>query len=995
MMSNISLRVYGLEKSVEELKCLVTRLLSPPSNHQRTRQRAEVPSWAQDITNAINQLSEQLVEIKQALPEPSVDSSNDDNTGANNQSATPGQLRQSQYGKKLCEERSLATQSSQEDSVRNNSGLESSLSGSLIQQVQVSTDASSSEDPDETGSAETGGESTANTTPEPVFPVQQAGAQRNSEFSLLVKETGENLVASAMRFTCNLQFSDRISITDIPEVNWASLAKLIRPPPKNYDLLGIKYSTIHAVGGAAGLALSQSRQFYFPDFSGVITEPSLEESLDYLNQLINDPPKGSIPYYVGPPLHEGPLMSIANSLLHPGHELLRLDNIPGVNSVYWHVGERGSGTAFHCEDVGFFSFNVVLRGWKLWIKIRQSHTAKFEAFIKANWPTNNCDQFVRHTAVICSPERLQKEKIDFEIILAGPGDIVLTRRRQYHMVVNSTRNLALAINFLPPGKEIVPKGTRVCPKCGLYSLDHECLQKVSYNPIDATRRVDRTATSSLESTKAAGRKRAIDTPRRADDTATSSLESTKAAGRKRAIADHNSQQLLVRTKRAKLHDPQALRALNEIKERILRSDQLCIFPSLSGDLPSPEAYTAVTAIWSRRAIAQFLDLVKSTRDIHTHSSQIEVCVDQSARIIQCIRRIKIAQKRSKLETFLLRLGQLHLIQEIESSRGRRIRTNPTDIKWIREKAGWTESEFKWQRQQGNLWKRLCQGNDWLLCFLFLEEDKSLGVSLNTYLQMTPNDIETFHRLLDSDYTNSLRSAGKAFMNALDSRAADSDFLWECGRFAPDTLPEEDLLALLGSFPSITENVHDPEKYPNWPRPCGWPEDWPWPVDPTALVDSNGRQCDLCIQTSCSCISANLKPMPRIKDYGKKGRGLQAVANGPGQIAYQKGDIIGQLTGELAPLGTYNDGWTLELARGDLLNEPSVCQIHCANTGNCFRLLNHHCSSNARFHEMAVSGRYRMMVKAVRDIRDGEEITVRYGRGYWGEGGCPCDEHPCS
>ena len=42
-------------------------------------------------------------------------------------------------------------------------------------------------------------------------------------------------------------------------------------------------------------------------------------------------------------------------------------------------------------------------------------------------------------------------------------------------------------------------------------------------------------------------------------------------------------------------------------------------------------------------------------------------------------------------------------------------------------------------------------------------------------------------------------------------------------------------------------------------------------------------------------------MPRIKDYGAKGRGLQAVASVPGGLAYKEGDIIGELVAVLKPL----------------------------------------------------------------------------------------------
>jgi hypothetical protein len=201
-----------------------------------------------------------------------------------------------------------------------------------------------------------------------------------------------------------------------------------------------------------------------------------------------------------------------------------------------------------------------------------------------------------------------------------------------------------------------------------------------------------------------------------------------------------------------------------------------------------------------------------------------------------------------------------------------------------------------------------------------------------------------------------------------------------------------LLAYLQLYPSKAENTYEKDRYPDWPRPDGWSEERDWPIDPTSL-NSNERQCELCSETTCSCINTAQRTMPRIKDYGgEKKRGLQAVAERPGQIAYKEGDIVGQYTGELMPLGTKRDGWALAMWRTgpDFPFEDPVCQIYAKDRGNCTRLLNHHCDPNARCRSRAVSGRCRLMIEAKKDIRDGEEITIDYGPEYWDGRGCPCD-----
>ena len=1007
-MSDLAEKIQNLEKRLNEFKSMVTALLPFPASRRRKRKgRAGLPPWAQDIVIAIKQLSEQFMDVKEAVDRGlRIDCSHDNSTGADDRDSTldrPGESaspslpimsKQSQNRRRqLRKEAPIATQSAQHDESttanRKASGhlggdsLEPTLDGSLTSQHQVSRTRSqvtarslSSQVSDEAGSPETSRKTRANAALEPVLAIQQARPHIGSIFSLSVEDMGERLVANAMHFIADPAFTDHISIKDVGEVDWARLAISIQPPPKNYDLLGVTYSTTQAVEGAAELRLSQSRRFHFPEFSRAIAKPLFGECLDYLDQLIQNPPVGTIPYYVGPPLHDGPLISMANKLLHPGQELLKLGPIDGLNSPYWHAGEKGSGTAFHCEDLELFSFNVVLIGWKLWIKIRRSHTAKFEAFIRKHWPTNKCDQFVRHVQVIVSPDKLRKEKIEFEMKLAGPGDLILTHPREYHMVVNMTDNFALAINFLPPGKPVVPGDTPVCPECGLYSLGNEGIRQVAYGPAKAADLTSRT------------RKAAINSNSRPVDSGSPWLHRIQASSRKRHIT-HEAFQRQMKTKRTKQHAAsQDLHDLDAVKTRMRSADKLCKFPSLEGDLPTPAAFSAVAAIWSRPAIDQFCSLVRSTRDIQTHSVQIDVSGDLPTRIEQRIRRIKTSQHRSKLEKFLLRLNQLYLVEDMENSKEAdgRLRADTAFIQGLMNNKGWQLSQLKWHRQQGNLWKRLCGGNHGLLCFILLEANKDLGVTLETYSQMTSGDLAMFHALLDADYTKSICSAGQAFQNALSSMAADADFRWEGENLDMYKLPERQLLTLLQPLPLITENIYISENYPDWPRPSGWPEEDEWPIDPTTLVDPNRRRCDICIKTSCSCISADLKPMPRIKDYGSQGRGLQA------QIAYEKDHVIGELAGELAPLGTYHDGRTLELVRGDLPNEPSVCQIHCAETGSRFRLLNHHCRPNARFRGMAVSGRYRMMIQAVRAIRDGEQITVNYGPGYWGKKRCPCDAH---
>ena len=167
---------------------------------------------------------------------------------------------------------------------------------------------------------------------------------------------------------------------------------------------------------------------------------------------------------------------------------------------------------------------------------------------------------------------------------------------------------------------------------------------------------------------------------------------------------------------------------------------------------------------------------------------------------------------------------------------------------------------------------------------------------------------------------------------------------------------------------------------DWPRPIGWPRERSWPVDPTS-ISNNEVQCDSCSETSCQCLSDSPRTKPWIKDLGKR---EEVFTQWPAHLERQptaKDERIGCLTGNLAPLHTFDDDRASELVRANL-NDESVCQVDCANTGNCLRLLNDSCKPSARFIFKKVSGKYRATVVAVRDIYDGEEITVNAGGDIW-------------
>lgn len=51
-----------------------------------------------------------------------------------------------------------------------------------------------------------------------------------------------------------------------------------------------------------------------------------------------------------------------------------------------------------------------------------------------------------------------------------------------------------------------------------------------------------------------------------------------------------------------------------------------------------------------------------------------------------------------------------------------------------------------------------------------------------------------------------------------------------------------------------------------------------------------------------------------------------------QIVYRKGQVLGELLGELVPLDTHQDGWAMEFVRPDFNDEP-IAQIYTKDMGN--------------------------------------------------------------
>ncbi|KAK2601571.1 hypothetical protein QQS21_004889 [Conoideocrella luteorostrata] len=283
--------------------------------------------------------------------------------------------------------------------------------------------------------------------------------------TLRIDQMGPGLVDNLRGLIDSDSFSGKITIEDLYDIDWATVRF---DKPKRSEQCAVEYKSTSIAPGCVRLDNSPEGSFRLLDFSKPTEYLSSEEAWKFLDQIVQAPPEGPLSYYTGPQL-----LSTFGELLHPGSALAEVGQIEGINSVFDHIGEKGSGTAIHHEDALLLSCNITIRGRKGWLIIRKYHTKKFEDYIRTFIKDkDNCDQFVRHQGLLISPSELHNQNIDFDIHCTMPGDLIVTKPRQYHLVWNITDCYAKSMNFLYPGEEPFPNQLSVCEECGLYDLYH-------------------------------------------------------------------------------------------------------------------------------------------------------------------------------------------------------------------------------------------------------------------------------------------------------------------------------------------------------------------------------------------------------------------------------------------------------------------------------------------------------------------------------------------
>lgn len=141
---------------------------------------------------------------------------------------------------------------------------------------------------------------------------------------------------------------------------------------------------------------------------------------------------------------------------------------------------------------------------------------------------------------------------------------------------------------------------------------------------------------------------------------------------------------------------------------------------------------------------------------------------------------------------------------------------------------------------------------------------------------------------------------------------------------------------------------------------------------------------------CDCSVDSLAgDMVELVEFEGRGVGVRILNK------FKKGDILGEYTGVIEL--DYRGRDTMYLLRQGVgfLDEHGrrrserLAEIDSIQFGGWTRYINHSCDPSLAFEYLLVGQEAVTILKALRDIKTFEELTVDYGDGYWSNRGCRC------
>lgn len=373
--------------------------------------------------------------------------------------------------------------------------------------------------------------------------------------------------------------------------------------------------------------------------------------------------------------------------------------------------------------------------------------------------------------------------------------------------------------------------------------------------------------------------------------------------------------------------------VSSLQSKLETHDRLCRFPDLGSSdvLPSAKMLRLVAAVQGGPAIRQFCTLIARSRSRATDAGLLRIRAEGVERALHLSRSLEMISGRSDYDSYLVRVAQMHMamaVDGLDASKTGRLRADSKLIKEAMDRFGVSDKDrpkFHWHLKRGRQWFRLCGRCTGLLALVPFRSQEPYQVGTNDYLCMRPDELDEFTRLGSQPFLEGILRAAERFQESVTGTKTDTDFMWEkehpnlheWDRF----IPEDELASLIQPVPSCDENIFDPTSYPDWSS------------NPLKIPMSE-RQCDLCENESCSCSRDVLLPASkrvRIKTFHPEGSGIQATAAREGDIAYRKGELIGQICGWLAPPGTFGGELSSRSSRSADENKSGdecVCSNRC-------------------------------------------------------------------
>jgi len=140
---------------------------------------------------------------------------------------------------------------------------------------------------------------------------------------------------------------------------------------------------------------------------------------------------------------------------------------------------------------------------------------------------------------------------------------------------------------------------------------------------------------------------------------------------------------------------------------------------------------------------------------------------------------------------------------------------------------------------------------------------------------------------------------------------------------------------------------------------------------------------------CNCMTNVHSPI-EIFDAGEKGFGVRTLLKIP------KGTIIGKYLGEIIcprPPGTDNDHY-YDLDGHLPPGHQYFYIIRSEVRGNFTRFINHSCEQNCTAVACRAQNKAFIGIATIKEVGQGEELTLNYGDNYWRHGGCLCQSDKC-